>query len=110
MHLRFFTLFLLLSSFSLAQQTVGLFSNQPSAFNGYTLISPFQSPTTYLINNCGEKVYEWNSIQTGPSAAVYLLEDGNLLRTYRPKNTAFNFGGSGGGIEIIGPNSDVVWQ
>ncbi|MDC3390705.1 aryl-sulfate sulfotransferase [Flavobacteriales bacterium] len=92
-----------------AQQTVGLFSNQNTAYNGYTLINSFGSNTTYLIDNCGTIVYEWHS-NYGPAAAVYLLEDGNLIRTNRLDSTTFSFGGSGGGIEILDSNSNVIWQ
>lgn len=106
----FFTISLLLSGFTFAQQTVGLFSNKPTAYNGYTLFNSFNSPTTYLIDNCGTKVYEWTSNNGGPAAAVYLLENGNLLRTYRPDSTYFTFGGSGGGIEILDSSSLVIWQ
>jgi hypothetical protein len=94
---------------TLAQQTVGLFSNQPSSYNGYTLFNSFGSTATYLIDNCGTKVYEWNS-NYGPAASVYLLEDGNLLRTNRPASTTFAFAGSAGGIEILDPNSNVIWS
>ena len=94
---------------SLAQQTVGLFSNQPTSYNGYTLFNSFGSTTTYLIDNCGTKVYEWNS-NYSPAASVYLLENGNLLRTNRFDSTTFSFGGSGGGIEILDSSSNVIWQ
>ena len=94
---------------TLAQQTVGLFSNQPSSYNGYTLFNSFGSTNTYLIDNCGTKVYEWNS-NFKPAASVYLLENGNLLRTNQFQNTTFSFGGTGGGIEILDPNSNVIWS
>jgi hypothetical protein len=94
---------------TLAQQTVGLFSNQPSSYNGYTLFNSLGSTTTYLIDNCGTKVYEWNS-NFKPAAVVYLLENGNLLRTNQFQNTTFSFGGTGGGIEILDPNSNVIWS
>ena len=95
--------------FTFSQQTVGVFSNTQDAFNGYTLFNVLQSPTTYLIDNCGNKLYEWNS-QYGPAASVYLLENGNLLRTNRIPGTTINFGGSGGRIEILDPNSNVLWS
>tara|TARA_B100001142_G_scaffold94693_1_gene96516 strand:- start:107 stop:1843 length:1737 start_codon:yes stop_codon:yes gene_type:complete len=91
------------------QQTVGLFSNEPSAYNGYTLFNSSGSKTTYLIDNCGYKLYEWNS-NFRPGLMVYLLEDGNLLRTKRLNNTVLNLGGSGGGIEILDASSNVIWQ
>ena len=94
---------------TLAQQTVGLFSNQPSSYNGYTLFNSLGSTNTYLIDNCGTKVYEWNS-NFKPAASVYLLENGNLLRTNQFQNTTFSFGGTGGGIEILDPNSNVIWS
>ena len=106
----FLTILLISNGFTFAQQTVGLFSNQHTAYNGYTLFNSFNSPTTYLIDNCGTKVYEWTSNNGGPAAAVYLLENGNLLRTYRPDSTYFSFGGSGGGIEILDSSSLVIWQ
>ena len=94
---------------TLAQQTVGLFSNQPSSYNGYTLFNSLGSTNTYLIDNCGVKAYEWNS-NFKPAAVVYLLDNGNLLRTNQLPNTTFSFGGTGGGIEILDPNSNVIWS
>jgi hypothetical protein len=102
-------IFIALPMIGYGQQTVGLFSNQPSSYNGYTLFNSLGSTNTYLIDNCGNKVYEWNS-NYSPAASVYLLENGNLLRTNRLANTTFAFGGSGGGIEILDPNSNVIWS
>ncbi|MCP4459621.1 MAG: hypothetical protein GY816_16590 [Cytophagales bacterium] len=44
-----------------AQQTIGLFTNTTDAYDGYTLFAPMTNSTTYLIDNCGEKVHSWNS-------------------------------------------------
>ena len=46
----FLTILLISNGFTFAQQTVGLFSNQHTAYNGYTLFNSFNSPTTYLID------------------------------------------------------------
>ena len=62
---RFLVILFLVPFFTFSQQTVGVFSNTQDAFNGYTLFNVLQSPTTYLIDNCGNKLYEWNS-QYGP--------------------------------------------
>jgi hypothetical protein len=92
-----------------AQQTVGLFSNTINSYNGYTLFAPIASTTTYLIDNCGEKVHSWSSTFK-PGLSVYLLENGTLLRTRNTTNTTFSSGGSGGGIEMIDWNGNVIWE
>ena len=83
-----------------AQQTVGLFQNTADAYNGYTLFAPLGSTTTYLIDNCGELVHSWSSSYR-PGQAVYLLEDGTLLRTGNTGNTTFTAGGTGGRIHLF---------
>ena len=93
----------------LSQQTLGLFTNLPESYNGYTLFSGSGYTSTYLIDNCGYKVYEWQS-NFKPGLSVYLLENGNLLRTNRLHNTTLSGGGSGGRIEILNPNSNIVWS
>src|SRR5690242_11235425 len=61
-------------------QTVGLFINDPAkAYDGYTLLAPNASKTTYLLDNDGNKVHAWPSNYTAGLSA-YLLEDGSLLR------------------------------
>jgi hypothetical protein len=92
-----------------AQNTVGLISNSSDAFDGYTLFAPIGSTTTYLINNCGEKVHSWPSTYR-PGQSVYLLENGNLLRTGNTNNDAFDAGGTGGVIEMIDWEGNVIWD
>ena len=89
--------------FAEAQQTVGLIKNSPSSFDGYTLFAPHQSTETYLINNCGELVHSWSS-QFITGFSVYLLEDGNLLRTSRTSITETVF------IELLDWNSNLLWS
>ncbi len=100
---------LLANSYLFAQQTVGLFSNTINSFDGYTLFAPLPSTTTYLIDNCGEKNHSWNSTYR-PGNSVYLLENGTLLRTGNKNNTNFNAGGSGGIIEMIDWNGNIIWD
>lgn len=92
-----------------AQQTVGLFINTPEAFPGYTLFAPMGNTTTYLINNCGQKVHSWPSAHQ-PAMTAYLMEDGSLIRTINTNNTNFPAGGSGGGIERIDWEGNVIWE
>ncbi|MEM7102740.1 MAG: aryl-sulfate sulfotransferase [Bacteroidota bacterium] len=88
-----------------AQQTVGIFTNTPEAFDGYTLFAPITSTETYLIDNCGELVHSWPS-QYRPSLSCYLLEDGSLLRTGRI--TGMN--GGSGIVERIDWDGNVTWS
>jgi len=92
-----------------AQQTNGLFNNDSLSFNGYTLFAPINYKNTYLIDNCGFLVNEWES-NYNPGLSAYLLPDGNLLRTMRTNSSFFLGGGSGGGLEIRDWDNDLVWQ
>lgn len=100
-------LFLTLLKAAAGQQTVGLFLNSPSSFNGYTLFAPTTSKSTYLIDNCGELVNSWESAYP-PGMSAYLLEDGSLVRSARiPSN--FSVGGSGGRVERFDWEGNLVW-
>ena len=94
---------------ALAQQTVGLFQNSAASFNGYTLMAPNGVEEVYLIDNCGEKVHEWQTASR-PGLNTYLLEDGSLLRTGKANNEVISGGGSGGVIQIISWEGDVIWE
>jgi len=81
-------------------------------FEGYTLLAPLQSHSTYLIDNNGEAVHSWKS-NYGPGNAAYLLENGNLLRCAilgGEAGDAFDKGGAGGRVEEIAPDGTVVWE
>jgi len=93
-------------------QTVGLFVNEEGSYNGYTLFAPLQYRTTYLIDNEGRLVQSWDSTYT-PGNSVYLLENGNLLRTATPPrgpNARFGTGGAGGRIEEFTWDGTLVWE
>jgi hypothetical protein len=92
-----------------AQNTVGILTNDPNSYNGYTLFSPFNSNETYLINNCGEVVNQWTSTSS-PGASQYLLENGNLLRTGKIINDDITFGGVGGKIELFDWENNLIWE
>ena len=92
-----------------AQQTVGLFQYSQDAYPGYTLFAPANTYTTYLIDNCGDLHYTWNSnYKTGHT--IKLLEDGTLLRACSFQNGSIITGGGGGGrIEAIQPDQQIAW-
>ena len=98
-------IFMLINSVFCHSQTVGLFTNDNSAYDGYTLFTPKNNTSTYLINNKGLLVHEWESGYL-PTMTVYLLEDGNLLRS-----SALSQGGNQkGGFQVLDWDGNVVWQ
>jgi len=110
----FFTRFLFYSwllftcSSLLAQQpTVGLLKNTDEAYPGYTLFSG--GTNTYLIDNCGEMVHQWQSNYRA-AATFYLLENGDLMKPVKTtEQTNFRGGGIGGGIEHLDWNGNLIW-
>jgi hypothetical protein len=87
----------------------GLRIHEEGAFPGYTLFTPLQSGSTYLIDMQGEVVHEWKT-SYGPGASVYLLENGHLLRCTRvDDNPRFWGGGIGGRILELDWDGQVVW-
>ena len=97
------------TSSGLAQQTVGLFENDPQSYNGYTLFCPLSSTITYLVDNCGFEVHRWNSSYR-PGIAVYILEDGSLLHTGSTFSATFNGGGKGGLVERLDWGGTTIWE
>ena len=73
------------------------------------LFSPIRSTSTFLMNAEGEVVFTWESSYM-PGQSVYLLENGNLLRTGSDKSQTFTAGGAGGIVEEIAPDGTVVWS
>lgn len=94
-----------------ATQGVGLIRNEPGAYQGYTLLSPLSSRTTFLIDMNGRVVHTWETDST-PSSIAYLLENGNLLRAGALTPSPFGQGVAGGGgrIQEIAWNGDLVWD
>jgi hypothetical protein len=92
-------------------RTVGLFLNDSAnAFHGYTLFAPKHNTMTYLIDNEGRKVHEWTASTYNPGQSVYLLENGNLLRTCQVLGQLGSGGGEGGRLEEYTWNDSLVWQ
>ena len=91
-------------------QTVGVFVNAPGVQDGYTLFNATLSPQTHLIDTNGQEVHTWTS--TGGTTAVYLQDDGSILRNTMipPAQRVFGSNGSTGKIEIIDWNNKPVWS
>ncbi len=92
-------------------QTMGVFVNDTAnTYKGYTLFAPKQNTMTYLINNEGQVVHQWTASTFAPGQAVYLLENGNLLRSCMTQGQLGTGGGEGGRIEEYDWNDNLVWS
>ena len=107
--MRLITIILFISIQTFSQNTIGTISNNTGSYNGYTLLAPLASTETFLINNCGQVINQWSSTYK-PGVSVYLLENGNLLRTGKIANTDIVFGGTGGKIELFDWDGTLLWE
>jgi hypothetical protein len=83
--------------------------NTPEPYPGYTLFMPINAVNVYLIGNNGNTAHTWESV-FNPGLSVYLLENGNLLRTAKTANTRFDIAGRGGKVMEIAPDGGTVWE
>ena len=90
-------------------QQVGLIQKSAGVYDGYTLLHPQDSETTYLITNDGKVVNSWPSTSIS-GKAVYLLENGKLLRTLDSKDPFLGAGGAGGIIELVNWDGTAQWR
>lgn len=91
-----------------AQSTLGTLTYRSTADTGYLLLAPSISTDTWLIDNCGRVVHQWDGTGT-PALSAYLLPDGSLLRAVRIPND-YDAGGSGGRIERTDWDGLLLWQ
>ena len=87
----------------------GLIQTSEGAVDGFTLIAPLRSTTTWLVNMQGEEVHRWESEYTAGNSA-YLLEDGSLLRCGKDTEpSSFHGGGQGGIVERFSWEGELLW-
>ncbi|MEC9477286.1 MAG: aryl-sulfate sulfotransferase [Planctomycetota bacterium] len=94
-----------------ADPVLGWLGSTPDSFEGYTLMSPGSSTTTYLLDNSGRVVHSWEG-DYRPGLSVYLLENGNLLRSGKVPVTPpdMNSGGWGGLFQLLDWDSNILWE
>lgn len=100
--------FFFLCTIGQSQKTVGVIELNDGVSDGYTLIIPSSSRSTFLIDNCGQVINQWNS-EYNAGLMAYILPDGRLLRAGRT-TSQFAAGGSGGVIEIFSWEGDLEWS
>lgn len=85
--------------------TVGLiYHDNENSYQGYTLFGPKNSTSTYLIDNDGFLIHQWDS-DFNPAATVYLLKDGNLLRATKLVDET---NGGSGGFQVLDWDGNVI--
>ena len=92
-----------------AQEQYGLISKTDAAQDGYTLFSPQGHLSSYLIDNDGHVIQQWDS-QYVPGNSLYLLDNGNLLRTGKIQSDIFTRGGIGGIVEEYTWDGELIWS
>lgn len=90
------------------QNTVGVLLNTKDAIDGYTVFSVHDK--TYLINNDGNIVNQWDS-EYSVGQSVYLLENGNLLRAAEIEGPGhFTMPSVGGRVELFNWDGHLIWE
>lgn len=106
---------LLFTSSALAYESFGgptgvLRWEKGASYEGYTLIAPHGSTTTYLIDMEGNIAKTWKHA-TPPGLFAQLLPDGSLLRTMRfDDRKGLKVAGFGGGFQKIDWNGNVLME
>lgn len=80
--------------------------------DGYVLCGAYGAKKNVLLDNTGSIVYTWTHEATN-GYSVYLLENGNLLRTAQVGSDVIYPDGAGpiqGIIEEVDPNGNVIWS
>lgn len=77
--------------------------------NGYTLFAPLWDTTTRLIDEKGNVVHTWAGKHV-PGALALLAPDGRLWRQVKLDNPNFQIGGSGGRLEQLDWDGNVIWS
>lgn len=100
------------------ERKTGLIENKPDSFQGYTLLTPMMSSTTWLIDNNGKIVHKW--VMEGQGLSSYLLPNGNLLRTVTSGmfvgggrtggGSRMGGGGSTGRVQEYTWDGELVWD
>jgi hypothetical protein len=91
---------------------LGLLLNDSKALQGFTLLAPMDSTSTYLLDMEGKVVHTWKS-DCVPALCPLLLDNGHLLRPGSIGMDSFVFGpgpGVGGRIQEFTWEGKLVWD
>jgi len=96
---------------NISEELESLIINDSEPFDCYTLVNPFFSKNTYLIDNNGTIVHMWQSDYI-KSLPAYLLKNGSLIRSsaINPFTRKHWHGGLGGRIEMFDWDGNLIWN
>lgn len=87
-----------------------LLNNKLLTQEGYVLVNESSDDRVYLMEKDSALiVHEWN-LEFGLGNDIELLADGRLLASLGVETPDFSFGGFGGIIQLINPDSTVDWE
>lgn len=87
-----------------------LINDKTLSKEGYVLVNEATDDRVYLMEKDSAKiVHEWQ-LEFGLGNDVELLPNGKLLASLGVESPDFSFGGFGGVIQIINPDSSVDWE
>lgn len=91
--------------------TVLLWQNtaRAQAFQGYTLYSPNNSRSTYLIDMNNTRVHSWSHTRSG-GYSCYLLPDGSLIRGAVSSGSILNGGAAMGIVQRVSWSGALLWE
>lgn len=92
------------------QPTLSVLQYTDNAMEGYTFFSPFSGTKSYLIDNCGNLINEWDHNER-PGLAAYFEEDGLVLRTAKPAPAGpFTSASNSGALELVNWENELIWR
>ena len=111
MKVLFISLILSIASANIyTQRTVGVLQSDDEHIPGYLFYSPFSSDNAYMVDECGRLVNQWNR-GSRPGLAAYFLDNGLMLRTYKPSPIGpFTSASNSGGLELVNWDNETVWS
>ena len=103
-----FCFLILMLNFS-NSQTVGLINYNEASYEGYTLFNAANN-TSYLIDNCGRAIHQWEA-DAPIIGDAQLLPDGQLARLVNrsDNNGFFETDGAATHLELVAPDGSVNW-
>ncbi|MEX0275037.1 MAG: aryl-sulfate sulfotransferase, partial [Flavobacteriaceae bacterium] len=83
--------------------------NSDLLYDGYVLINDAGNDRVYLMDKKSAILHEWD-LPTGIGNDVELLPDGRLVGIMKAEDPKIEYGGQGGKLQFVSPDSTVEWN